>query len=64
MVTYEDECVGCPTEMGCWGSSCPNRNVPHLYCDECHDDVEDLYDYNGKELCEECVLSKFKKIEY
>lgn len=62
MVTYEDECVGCPKEIGCLGYSCPNRNVMHLYCDECNDDVEDLYDYNGKELCEECVLNKLRKL--
>ena len=45
MIKYEDECVGCPPEMGCLGDSCPNRDVKHLYCDKCKADCE--------ELCEE-----------
>lgn len=63
MITYEDECVGCPTELGCIGSACPNRNVPHLYCDKCKDDVEKLYKYDGQEICEECLLAEFEVIE-
>ena len=63
MITYEDECVGCPTEIGCLGSACPNRNVKHLYCDKCNDDVEKLYNYDGQEICEECLLTEFEVIE-
>lgn len=63
MITYEDECVGCPTELGCMGSTCPYRNVPHLYCDKCGDDVEKLYKYDGQEICEECLLKEFEVIE-
>ena len=63
MIKYENECVGCPTELGCMGNACPNRNVPHLYCDKCGDDVERLYEYNGEELCVECLLDKFNVIE-
>lgn len=62
MTKYEDECVCCPPEMGCLGSACPNRNVKHLYCDKCKADCEELYDYDGEELCEECLLDSFKKI--
>lgn len=62
MVKYENECVGCPPEIGCLGDSCPNRNVMHLYCDKCKDDCEELYDYDGEELCEECLLDSFDKI--
>ena len=40
MLRIEDECVGCPPEMGCIGSACENKNVPHLYCDECGDDAD------------------------
>lgn len=29
MVTYENECVGCPPEKGCLGSTCPYRKVKH-----------------------------------
>ena len=62
MVKHENECVGCPPEMGCLGRSCPNRNVVHLYCDKCGEDVEVLYNVDGEELCEECTLGSFSKI--
>lgn len=63
MVKYEDECVGCPKELGCLGSACPNRNVPHFYCDECKNDVETLYYYDGKELCLECIEKMLEKVK-
>lgn len=59
MIMYEDECVGCPTEMGCLGNSCPNRNVKRLYCDNCGDDVDKLYDVEGSELCEDCAIQDY-----
>ena len=62
MIKYENECVCCPPEMSCLGSGCPNRNVKHLYCDKCKADCEELYDYAGEELCEECLLDLFNKI--
>ena len=62
MIKCENECVGCPKEIGCMGDSCPNRNVKHLYCDKCGDDCEELYNFLGEELCEECLLKTFKKI--
>ena len=64
MITYEDECCGCATESyPCIGSACPNRNVKHLYCDKCEEDVEKLYKYDGQEICEECLLKEFEVIE-
>ena len=52
MVKYEDECVGCPKELGCMGSACPNRNVPHFYCDKCGEEVDEFYE---DALCIDCV---------
>ena len=62
MIKYEDECVGCPPEMGCIGDSCPNRNVPHLYCDKCGEECEELYLYDKEELCEDCLKKQFRTI--
>ena len=46
MIKFEDECMSCAVPAyPCLGDSCPNRHVPHLYCDECGDDVEELYDF-------------------
>ena len=57
MIKYEDECVNCPPEMGCLGSGCRYKNVPHYYCDNCgteiwYDDI--LYDEYGEILCDLC----------
>lgn len=62
-IRYENECVGCPPDMGCLGSACPNRRVPHLYCDKCKREVDDLYDYDDKQICLDCIVKKLKKIE-
>ena len=43
------------------GSACPNRHVPHFYCDKCGEDVEELYKVDGEELCEECLKDNFEK---
>jgi hypothetical protein len=36
--------------------------VKHLYCDKCNDDVDELYDVDGEELCKDCLLEKFEII--
>lgn len=65
MVKYEDECCGCCSAIEkypCLCSACPNLNVNHLYCDDCKEEVEELYDFDGVQLCEKCLLRKFEKI--
>ena len=56
-----NECVGCPPEIGCFGSLCPKRNVVHYYCDRCGKEVEEekLYEHYEEEICEECLLEEF-----
>ena len=61
MITFENECVGCPPEMGCLGSCCPYRYVPHLECDSCKDEVEELYDTDRGQLCEDCATDEEKE---
>lgn len=39
------------------------RHVKHLYCDKCGEDVERLYEFDGKELCGDCVLKELEVIE-
>jgi hypothetical protein len=62
MKRIENECVGCTSlGMHCLGIGCPNREVLHYYCDECEDEC-DLYEYDGKELCIECIEKRLHKI--
>ena len=64
MIRIENDCVGCPKEMGCLGSSCPYRDVPHYYCDECGEEISCLYalqsvwsgGISDEFYCEECIL--------
>ena len=62
MVQYEDRCVGC-SSMGlpCYGNSCPNKNVPVHYCDECGDETQ-LYEFDGQELCIDCIRRMLHKV--
>ena len=62
MKTINDECVGCPKEMGCLGEICPNRNVTRLYCDKCNEET-DLYYYDGQELCIDCIIEQLEQVE-
>ena len=62
MIRYEDHCCDCAVPgYPCLGSSCPNRNVPVYYCDKCGDELEDIYDLDGEELCEECLKEMFRR---
>lgn len=63
MVKYENECVDCAVPgYPCRGSACPLRKVPHFLCDKCKSE-ETLYEYEGQELCADCLLAKFEKVE-
>ncbi len=64
-VVYEDECVGCSSELGCLGSACPNKNVKHYYCDKCKQEFEPealFIDEYENELCDECLLNKYDTV--
>ena len=63
MIKYENECYGCATESyPCLGNICPNRNVKHLYCDRCGDECDELYVFDGEELCEDCLKNSLERI--
>ena len=62
-VRYEDWCVGCPPEMGCMGSCCPNRNVPIYVCDKCEEEHDAIYQYDGNDYCRDCFLDLFEQVD-
>lgn len=62
-VVYENECCDCAVPAyPCLGNACPNRHVPHLYCDKCEEEVEVLYETENGQLCAKCVLEMFEKV--
>ena len=55
--TIEDNCVG-PCPMGC--IHCGKQHEHNYFCDECGIEyLEELFEYDGKELCWECYKAKF-----
>lgn len=59
MQRVENDCVGC--ELPCIGDSCPYRNVTHYYCDNCGDETQ-IYEFEGEELCIDCIEKRLKKV--
>lgn len=63
MIKYSNECCDCATEnYPCRGERCELRNVAHLICDECKDE-DDIYEFDGEELCIHCIKKRLIKIE-
>lgn len=58
MVRYENDCVGCPQDLGCSKISCPFYRVPHYYCDSCGIESDKLYHLYDEHLCESCLLKE------
>jgi hypothetical protein len=50
---YENDCVGCP--QGCVHCA-RERDYIVFSCDKCGDDATPIYDFNGKELCMNCIF--------
>ena len=63
MIEIENECVGCPGELGCIGNSCRYMNVVRFYCDGCGEEKQ-LYYWDGIELCIDCIEHKLERVEY
>lgn len=62
MIKYENDCCGCAAPAyPCMGDLCPLRQNPHYCCDECGEE-QDIYEYDGEELCLDCIKTKLKKI--
>lgn len=58
MKRIENECVGC--DIPC--VDCGRKRTPHWYCDKC-DEEKTLYDFEGRELCMDCIKEELTVIE-
>lgn len=55
----QNDCCGCSTAgYPCIGDDCELKHAIHLFCDECYDETDQLYDYDDEELCEDCLKKK------
>ena len=55
-----NECVDCG--LPCQGEACPYYRVTRFYCDKCKNE-EVLYETEDGELCADCVLKLYNKVE-
>lgn len=60
-IEIENHCVDCG--LSCKGASCPYRNVKVYYCDKCGEEIssDDVYDFEGMDVCEDCLKEMCKK---
>ena len=62
MIRIENHCCDCEVPgYPCRGNACPNRHVEVHYCDQCGEEIDEIYEVDGEELCEECLKEKFRK---
>ena len=62
MTRCENHCCGCASPgYPCLGISCSLRRVEVHYCDHCGEEIEEIYDVDGEELCEECLKDMFRR---
>ena len=52
----DNDCVGCP-------QGCVHCGREHGYtviaCDKCGEDIAPIYEYDGKELCMDCIIQGY-----
>ena len=61
VIKTESECVNCG--LPCLRYSCPYFSVTRFYCDDCGDEVEDLYWFGNEQLCIDCVAQRLERVE-
>ena len=57
MERIENDCVGC----GDYCRDCGAKRTKHYYCDRCEFE-EQLWEFEGRQLCIECIKSLLKKV--
>ena len=64
MIRIENRCCDCATPgYPCRGSACPLTHVKVYYCDnpKCRCELDEIYDVDGQELCEDCLKKMFRR---
>ena len=67
MVRIENHCCDCAVPAyPCRGDLCPLTRVAVYYCDKCDPKcdtpLEEVYEVDGEELCEDCLKDLFRRI--
>lgn len=60
-IKYIDECCNCATpSYPCNGR---HKKIRVPYCDDCGEDEETIYKYNGEDLCLRCIVQRLERVE-
>ena len=62
LIVVESDCVDCG--LPCIYEACKYYKVIRYYCDRCGEETDDLYYWDGYELCIECILKQLERVEY
>ena len=62
LVYDKKNCVGCPPYMGCLGQMCPHCWETVMKCDVCGEEVDELYRWDGDDMCDDCFKEEIEKI--
>jgi hypothetical protein len=62
MISVESDCVDCG--LPCIYNACPHYKAIRYICDSCNDEVNDLFLFDGQELCINCIEHKLERVEY
>ena len=62
MVRVESDCVDCG--LPCLYEACPHYQAFVYECDDCGEEVNDLYNFDGLELCIDCIEHRLERVEY
>ena len=60
MIKYENDCVSCG--LPCLGNECPNRHVPHYYCDRCGNELNSYFMIDEDMICNDCLATVAKEM--
>lgn len=61
MKYVDSDCVNC--DLPCIYESCPYYEVTRYMCDECKDQDVVLYEFDGQELCIDCVKKQLRVVD-
>ena len=60
-IRYEDRCSNCAVPgYPCNGM---HKRIPVPFCDECGEEDETIYRYDGEELCLQCIKERLEEVK-
>ena len=62
MIKVKSNCADCG--LPCIYAACPHYKIVIYECDDCGDEVNKLYHFDGEQLCISCIEKRLERVEY